>query len=303
MDKSHNQSLIYAEVTATKGATSLESLSRIYGVPISRAQAVKKLYHEKKFKFLWYSFFLVAILVCLIIAPSSYLACIETIVCILTIDFQGRAKITGQYFGIAECGLYALISFRSALYGEVIKSLAVNLPLTIFALVSWLKNSKESMQAGGASRDIKIRSLSMWGWGVATIVFVVVSIVSYFLLGLLNTKLLVLSAITFSISLIFKLLMATRFKEGWLFGLIQALISLILWGSNLVSLVLESGDWQSVLPIVVLDLAILTNAIYAYILWRAMFRKESTKKWKITGLKQSQIQHVIKAKQQLRNIK
>ena len=303
MKNTYNRGLIYAEVSATRGTTDLDSFSRIYGVPASRVNAVKRLYHEKKFKFWWYGVFLAATLVCFILAPSGYLSCIETLLCLLVIDFQGRAKITGQVLGIVECLLYAFISYSSLLYGEAIKSLVINLPITIFALVSWIKSAKANTLATQKSKRIKIKKLSKLGWILSFGAFAVVAIIGYFLLGLLNTKLLVLSAITFSISLVAKFLMAMCFKEGWIFTLMQAGISTILWASNLITSIIFNQSWQNALPLVVLDLAILSNAIYSYILWRVMFKRSTKGGGVILNLRPLKVNNIIKLRHRFRNLK
>ena|GEM_PF-4854729 len=296
----YSKNLIFGEVTATRGATDARTFSAIYGVPTTRVQMIKKLYNEKKFKIWWYNIFFIAVLICLAIEPKSYLNCIEIVISMISIDLIGRAKVAGQVVAIVECFLYAYISFTNHLYGETIKAIFVSLPLVIFALLNWIKSIKRNSTK---TRNITIRKLSVKGWLFAAVCFLGLAIVSYFLLGLLGTNALVLSAITFSISLLCKFLGALCYKENWIFAIIQASISFCLWTSTLISSIIDGAVNFVNLPIMFLYIAILTNAIYSLIIWRAMYRKAAVNGGALLGPRYIKIKRIIKLKQRFKRLK
>lgn len=298
----YNQNLIFGEVSATKGVDTSRSLYQMYGISSGRALLVRQVYNEFKFKVWWYLIFIVLAVACLICVPSSWLNVIELLVCMVSIDLIGRANRMGQIVAMIEAMLYAYISFTNGLYGEVFKSLGINLTLAIFSFVSWTMNLKKQNGQKGKQKELKIKKLSAKGWIIAGSSFAVLIVVAYFVLRALNTTALVLSAITLSISIVCKVLSALCYKENWFLTIIQACISLGLW-TNVLVLSITSGtaDLHN-LPILVLYLAILTNATYSYILWCAMYRKETINGGQTFNMRPVNIKRIAKLRKRYKTL-
>ncbi len=299
----YNKNLIFGEVTATKGATNTRSLYQIYGISAGRAALVRKLFNEFKFKIWWYVIFLSLGIVCLIIEPSSWINVLELLVLMVSVDLIGRANRWGQIIAIIECFLYAFISFSNGLYGELFKSLAVNLPLAVFALISWTINLKSKNKNKNISKELTIKKLSAVGWIITIISFFVLCAISYFVLKAFNTTALILSAITLSISIVCKVLNAMCYKESWFLTTVQCAISLGLW-TNVLILGITSGevDLES-LPMIVVYLANLTNSIYSYILWKAMYKKVAVNGVQIFNIRPVKIHRIVKLRKRYKNLK
>ncbi|MBQ7453300.1 MAG: nicotinamide mononucleotide transporter [Clostridia bacterium] len=299
VEKRHNFSnnLIVAKVDATKGASSNATLYAKYGISSSRAIMVKHLYNSAKFTFWWYAIFTLLGVLCLALVPSSWISVVELFVCIISIELIGRAKLAGHYVGLVEVFLYAYISYNSGLYGEIFKSLAINLPITIFTIVSWTKN----MKVGQSQGKLTIRKMGLKHYAIFGVMFVALAIASYFILNLFGTTALVLSAITLSMSIVCKFLNAFCFKEVWLMEIVKSLISISLWG-NVFVIGLQSGDLSS-LPMMVLYLAILSNAVYAYLLWKAMYKKVAVNGGKVFAMRKLKINRIVKLRHRFHNFK
>ena len=56
----------------------------------------------------------------------------------INIDLVARGKLVGMYIGILECFVYAFICFRTQLYGEVVKSLLISVPLNFYSVFLFL---------------------------------------------------------------------------------------------------------------------------------------------------------------------
>lgn len=297
----HNYSkhLIYGQVTATKGASSAKSLYQLYGISASHADMVRHIYQEFKFKVWWYTVFILAGLICLFTIDGAWFNVLELFVCMVAIDLVGRANVWGQVAQIAECLLYGYISFINGLYGEAIKSLVINLGITIFSLVSWLSNMKK-----GTKKTISIKKLSDRGWLITAVSFVGVFVAAYFGLGALNTNALIISAITFALSIIFKTLTALCFKESWFMGILQSSVNLCLWGYMMISGLFTGGGINLVtLPILFVYLAVLSNAIYSYILWKAMYRRETVNGAKYFAKRKIKINRIAKLRKRYKTLR
>lgn len=299
---SYNKNLIFGEVTATKGVTNSRSLYQIYGISAGRVALVRNLFHEFKFKIWWYIIFLSLGMVCLIVEPKSYINVIELVVLMISIDLIGRANRWGQIVAILECFLYAYISYSNGLYGEIFKSLLINLPLAVFALISWTLNLKNKNKHEMVSKELTIKKLSVVGWIISVASFLVLAVISYFILKLFNTTALVLSAITLSISIVCKFLNAMCYKESWFLTTIQCAISLCLW-TNVLILGITSGNVDLTgLPMIVVYLANLTNSIYSYILWKAMYKRVAINGAQIFNIRPIKINKIVKLRKRYKNL-
>ena len=300
MKTEHNfkNNLILGKSDATKGAFSNQTLYEKYGISSSRAIMVKHIYNDFKFKVWWYIIFLSIALACLIIAPYSYLSVIELVVVLVNIDLLSRAKLSGHFVALVEVFLYGYISYKNGLYGEVFKSLVINLGLTIFAIISWLKSMKQQNQKS-ESKKIKIRKLSTKGWILSACLFVVVGVGAYFALGAIGTNSLILSSITFSISVTCKTLNALCYKESWFLQIVQSFISLCLWVSVLITAGLSD---LSNLPILAVYLAAITNAIYAYLVWKTMYKKAVVNGGKLFALRPLKVNRIIRLRRRYKTL-
>lgn len=295
-----NKNLIFGENNVTGGATTVKSVYEMYGISSERSLFIRQLFRENLFKVLWYCIFLALTAVCVIIYPPCWLNAIEVVTCMVAIELIGRAKLAGQIVSCVECVLYAFISWRAGLFGEVIKSLGINLTLTIVALISWTKNIKRPNNNGNT---LKIRELSGRGWALSGVLFVGVSVACYFLLNLIGTASLILSSITLGISIVYKILNARCYKESWLIDILRSCISLGLWLSVVIAGATSGALDLTGLPLIVMYLAILTNGIYSLMLWRAMYKKATVNGGKLFAMRPIKIKRVIKLRKRFKTLK
>ena len=122
----YSKGLIRGKVTATAGIRNPNGVMLAYGVGANRYDILRLLEKNNIFKFIWYAIFALCGIACLIIEPKSYLQVIDLFIVMVNVDLVGRGKLAGVYLGIVECALYAFISFKSGLYGEIIKMLLKN---------------------------------------------------------------------------------------------------------------------------------------------------------------------------------
>ena len=146
VSEQYSRKLISGRVTATAGIRNPHNLNMVYGVGANRIEMLRLLEKQSLFNIFWYIIFIIAGIVCLILEPKSWFLVLDLYVVMVNIELVSRGKLIGVYIGIFECFMYAYICFGSALYGEIIKMLVINVPLNILTLVSWTRNLKQQKQ-------------------------------------------------------------------------------------------------------------------------------------------------------------
>jgi len=125
--KNYSRRLISGEVTATAGIRNPENLTMVYGLGANRIEILRALEKQSKFKLIWYITFIILGFACLFIEPKSWFYVLDLFVILVNIDLVSRGKISGVYIGIAECLMYAYMTFIAGLYGECIKMFIMRL--------------------------------------------------------------------------------------------------------------------------------------------------------------------------------
>ena len=61
---------------------------------------------------------------------------------VIMLLFVSKGWIIGEFFSLAYMTLYAIISYFSHYYGEMIISIFISLPISIFTFINWIKHPK-----------------------------------------------------------------------------------------------------------------------------------------------------------------
>lgn len=301
INENYSKKLIRGTVTATVGIDSPKRLIETYGKHSNRIELLRLIERESKFKLIWYLVFFSFILVFGILYPESYLRLIELAVLMISIDLMSRGKIIGLYIGCFECCLYAYISYNSGLIGEVIKNLAICLPLTIYTIISWTINSYKNKKLQATQKyapqkdaDIVIKKLSTKQLIMYIGLAILASVGSYFLLRyVFNQRVsLITGSLVFGFMIIYKILNGARYMQSWLFGIFQSMMSLTMWCSTLISGAVSILD----LPMIALMLAVLSNNIYGYSMWKALYRRVAVNGGIILNKRPVSVKKIIKLK-------
>lgn len=267
----YSKGLIRGKVTATAGIRNPNGVLLAYGVGANRYDILKLLEKNSIFKIIWYIVFGLGGIACLIIEPRSYMQVIDLFIVMINVDLVGRGKLAGVYLGIVECLLYSFVSFQSGLYGEIIKMVGISIPLNIYALVNWSKNLKKEQSA---DNEIVIKKLKKKDYIWCAGLFIAILVPSYFFLRLLGTSALVFSTLAFAATILLKVLSAMRYMENWIFSIVADVIGFGMWLYVIIETLVATGTFSMVeFPMLLWYLATITNAIYAYGLWKVMYRR------------------------------
>ena len=295
--ENYTRHLIRGNVTGNLSINSALRFSAVYGEGVDRLQVLRAIQKENRFRFWWYLIFGLLTIGCLIWQPSAWLSVFEVFILMVNIDLVARGKVAGLYIAVFDCLLYIAICSISGLWGEVIKMVAIYIPLNIVAIVNWTKNIKSQSKNKYESKSIQIRRLSAKGWAICACVFVAVGVGGYFFLGWLKTTSLIISSIAFAIGIVCKYLSGQRYIEAYPINMVSNVISIALWVTTFIT----EGDPTAMVQIVAM-VACLIDSIYGYFLWKGMYRKEKVNGGKVLVKRKVSINRVIKLRRMYRNL-
>ena len=167
-----------------------------------------------------------------------------------------------EIFGLTESLLTAIVCMFANLYGTVIFTVAIFVPLSIFSLVNWKKN-----QTGGV---VKINKMTFKTSAIVVIGLSVAIVVVSFLLSLLpGQNLPVLDTLTNMLDLCAIILLALRYKEGWIFWILCSITDLVIW-----SLLFSSGSSENALMMIILSVIYIVMYLWGFISFITLRKKQ-----------------------------
>ncbi len=217
-----------------------------------------KSYFSKAEITLWASSEILIIFSFLIFDRANYMTLIASLLGVTSLIFNAKGNPFGQFLMVVFSVLYGIISFTFDYYGEMITYLGMTMPMSIFALISWLRNPYN-----GNKSEVKVDSISKKETVFLCVITTIVTIIFFFILDYLNTANIMPSTISVTTSFVAVYL---TFKRSPYFALAYAandIVLIILW-------VLASISDIKYVSVVVCFVAFLVNDIYGYISWHKM---------------------------------
>lgn len=213
---------------------------------------------------LWVSSVILIVVSFCLFDRENYLTLLASLIGVTSLIFSAKGNPFGQFLMVLFSLIYGVISFTFSYYGEMITYLGMTLPMSVFALISWLKNpyngNKAEVKVNRVGRNERV---FMW------VLTVVVTIGFFFILDALHTSNIVPSTISVTTSF---LAVYLSFRRSPYFALAYAandLVLILLW-------VLASITDVRYISVVVCFIAFFVNDIYGFINWRKMEKKQAT---------------------------
>lgn len=195
----------------------------------------------------------------------NYLYPAVSLVGVTSLIFAAKANPIGQALIIVFSLLYGIISFGCSYYGEMTTYLGMTMPMSVFSLISWLKNPFNGN--GSEVRVNRIRrkeALLMCGLAL------VVTSAFYFILKAFGTANLALG--TLSVTTSFAAVYLT-FRRSPFYAAGYAandIVLIILWIS-------AARDDPKYVSVAVCFAAFLANDAYSFINWRKIGKRQNNK--------------------------
>lgn len=212
-----------------------------------------------KFKKRDYYIWIVSVIVILVsnILPGNIdiLTLIASIIGVTSLLFAAKGNVWAQILMIVFSILYGIISYRFRYYGEMITYLGMTLPMSVWSLVTWIKNQSEDVGV------VDIRKMNFSLWMKTLFSTIIVTSIFYFILKSLDTPNLIFSTISITTSFLAAALMMLRTSFFAAAYAANDVVLIILW-------TLASMQDASYIPVVVIFMIFLFNDIYGFFSWK-----------------------------------
>ena len=152
-------------------------------------------YFSKRELILWFcSVLFITIFFC-VFDRESYLTLAASIVGATALIFNAKGNPMGPFLLIVFSILYGIISFGFAYYGEMITFLGMSAPMSLFSLISWLKNPYSKGKV-----EVRVNRLKSKEIIFIFVLTLFMTVAFYFILKAFNTANLIMSTLSVSTS-------------------------------------------------------------------------------------------------------
>lgn len=196
----------------------------------------------------------------LAVGVHGTLSLIASLIGASALIFIAKGDVLGQILTVVFSLLYAIISFKTKYYGEMITYLGMTMPIAILSVISWLKNPY-------SDTEVKISHLTFKKIIMLLILTIITTWIFYYILKHFNTANLLVSTISISTSFLAASLMLIRSPYYAAFYGLNDIVLIVLWAMATIKEI-------SFLPMVVCFLMFLINDIYGLINWLNMEKKQ-----------------------------
>ena len=216
-----------------------------------------------KFEIILWSFSVLSIIISFIAFDrNNYLTLCASLIGVTSLIFCAKGNPFGQVLMIIFSIIYGIISYSFSYYGEMITYLGMTLPMSVFALVSWLRNPYKESKSEVAVAKLKKKDIPL-----IIISALVVTIAFYFILKHFNTANLLPS--TFSVTTSF-IAACLTYKRSPFFALAYAtndIVLIVLW-------VLATKEDISYISVIICFVVFLFNDLYSFFNWLKMQKRQ-----------------------------
>ncbi len=194
---------------------------------------------------------------------SNYMTLFASIIGVTSLIFCAKGNPVGQALMIVFSLIYGGISHSFDYYGEMITYLGMSMPMSIFALISWLRNPYKGNKA-----EVKVNQIGKADLVFMLVLAITVTTIFYFILAYFETKNLLPSTLSVTTSFIAVYLTARRSPYFALAYGINDIVLIVLW-------VLASISDIRYISVVVCFIAFFINDIYGFINWQRMKKRQA----------------------------
>jgi len=192
---------------------------------------------------------------------ENYGALTASVIGASSLILNAKGNPAGQILTVVFSFIYAVISYESAYYGEMITYLGMTSPIAVLSVVSWLKNPFEKGKA-----EVKINYLSKREYIFLGIMGIAVTIIFYFILDRFNTSQIILSTLSVFTSFVASYLTMRRSEYYAVGYALNDIVLIMLW--------IIAGNSSMTICFAVF----LANDIYGFISWMKMKKRQISNK-------------------------
>lgn len=209
-------------------------------------------------KLLWSASSALIVLSFLIFDRENYLTLAASLVGVTSLIFAARGHPAGPALMVIFSLMYGYISLSFRYYGEMLTYVGMTLPMSVAALVSWLRHPYR-----GGEPEVKVERLGRRDWLLMWLFTIAVTALFFFILRALGTANLVPSTVSVATSFAAVYLTWRRSPFYALAYAANDVVLIILW-------LLAAAVDSAYLSVAVCFAAFLVNDLYGFFSWRRM---------------------------------
>ena len=188
-----------------------------------------ELYGWTKGEVIWLLFTCSVITALSIYWQDSLMGIISSVTGIAYVIFAGKGKLSAYFFGLINCALYAIISFKAKLYGETMLNAIYYLPMQFVGFFIWSKNiNPETHEVVKRHMKFVWRIVLMFSIAVATYLYGL-------LLYYLGDAMPFVDSFTTVASVVAMIVSIGMFSEQWWIWMAVNSFSVYMWWCNFLS--------------------------------------------------------------------
>ena len=190
--------------------------------------------------------------------PMAY---VSAIIGVTALIFCAKGHVIGNIITVFFAILYSIVSYFFRYYSELITYAFMTAPISIMAIISWLRNQF------GESGQVKVATLTKKKCLVMLILTCAVTISFYFILRALGNPNLVVSTLSITTSFLACYLVFLRSHWYAVAYAANDVVLIVLW-------VLATIDNIAYMPMATCFVMFLINDVYAFICWCKMRKNQ-----------------------------
>lgn len=197
-----------------------------------------------------------------IFGGKGYLTLIASLIGVTSLIFAAKGNPIGPFLMIMFSILYGIISYSFSYYGEMITYLGMTLPMSVFALISWLRNPYKNNKS-----EVKVNQISKSETVFAIVLTAIVTVAFYFILDAFDTANIIPGTISVTTSFLAVYLTWRRSPYYALAYAANDIVLIILW-------IIAATHNISYLSVTVCFAVFLVNDLYGFFNWHKMSQRQ-----------------------------
>lgn len=219
-------------------------------------------YFSKSELVLWFGSIILILTAFCLFDRESYLTLIASLIGVTSLIFAAKGNPMSQVLMIVFSILYGIISYSFAYYGEMITYLGMTLPMSVVALVAWLRHPYEGRRA-----EVQVNCIGKRDIQWAVLLTAAVTGAFFFILAAFDTANIIPSTVSVTTSFLAVFLTFRRSPYYALAYAANDIVLIVLW-------VLASLEEIHYVSVVVCFVVFFVNDMYGFISWRRMAKRQ-----------------------------
>lgn len=152
--------------------------------------------------------------------PMGIISSIAGVACVVC---TGKGKLSAYFFGLINCTLYAIISYKASYYGETMLNALYYFPMQFVGFYIWRKNIDEE------THEVKKLRMTVKGRILLVISIAVLTVIYGVILEKMGDAMPFIDSFTTMASVVTLIISIKMFLEQWWIWLVVDSVSVYMW--------------------------------------------------------------------------